>query len=350
MSMEEGEFDTEFVRRKLETIVGQKERMAGIVNHMRLFSRRDTTAMELFDPVESVRGAVGLIAKQFQASGIELEATLPAACGNVFGHPVQLEQVVLNLLNNARDAVRGAMESAGSGNGRPVPRVRVSVVDDMRRKAVVISVADNGGGIPEEALKRIFDPFFTTKKKGQGTGLGLSIGYSIVDAMGGRLEAQNADGGVEFRISVPAAVDGSGAVDRRSRKKERKAGTRKRRSGLPRVLVVDDEEMIAEELAEYLGRKGYDVATAGSGLEALELYRSRPADIVITDLLMPEMDGNELIRRLRRTDPDLPIMLVTGHTTFGDEKGSVIEGASVVLKKPIELSELLGTLSNMVRH
>ncbi|MCH6591030.1 MAG: response regulator, partial [Proteobacteria bacterium] len=113
--------------------------------------------------------------------------------------------------------------------------------------------------------------------------------------------------------------------------------------------VVDDEEVIAEELAEYLQLKGYDVATAGSGLEALELYRSRPADIVITDLLMPEMDGNELIRRLRRTDPDLPIMLVTGHTTFGDEKESVTEGASVVLKKPIVLSELLGTLSNMVR-
>lgn len=229
ISMEEGTFDTEFVRKKLQTIVGQRDRMAGIVNHMRLFSRRDTTAMELFDPVECVRGAVGLIAKQFQALGIELEEDLPAACRNVFGHPVQLEQVVLNLLNNARDAVRGAMESAGSGQGRPVPKVRISLVNDMRRKSVVISVADNGGGIPEEALKRIFDPFFTTKKKGQGTGLGLSIGYSIVDAMGGRLEAQNADGGVEFRISVPAAVDGSGAVDRRSRKKERKAGI----SGLP---------------------------------------------------------------------------------------------------------------------
>jgi PAS domain S-box-containing protein len=350
ISMEEGTFDTEFVRRKLETIVGQKERMAGIINHMRLFSRRDTTAMEPFNPVESVRGAVGLIAKQFQASGVELEEDLPAACRDVFGHPVQLEQVVLNLLNNARDAVVGAIESAGSGQGRPAPMVRISLVDDKRGKTVVISVADNGGGIPIQTLGRIFDPFFTTKKEGHGTGLGLSISYSIIDAMGGSLQAQNADGGVEFRISVPAAVDGSGAVDRRSRKKERKAGTRKRRSGLPRVLVVDDEEGIAEELAEYLQVKGYDVATAGSGLEALELHRSRPADVVITDLFMPEMDGNELIRRLRRTDPDLPIMLVTGHTTFGDEKESVTEGASAVLKKPVSLRELSDTLSNMVRY
>ncbi len=269
--------------------------------------------------------------------------------GSDFGHPVQLEQVVLNLLNNARDAILGAIESAGSGQSHHAPMVRISLVDDKGRKSVVISVADDGGGIPEPALGRIFDPFFTTKVEGHGTGLGLSISYSIIDAMGGSLEAQNADGGAEFRISVPAAVDGSGAVDRRSRKKERKAGTRKPRSGLPRVLVVDDEEIITEELAEYLRRNGYDVAVAGSGLEALELHRSRPADIVITDLLMPEMDGNELIRRLRRTHPDLPIMLVTGHTTFGDEKESVAEGASVVLKKPIDLSELLGTLSTLVR-
>jgi PAS domain S-box-containing protein len=349
ISMEEGTFDTEFVRKKLRTIVSQRDRMAGIVNHMRLFSRRDITGMELFNPVECVADAVGLVDQQFRTSGIEVKLNLPAACRNVSGHPVQLEQVVLNLLNNARDAILGAMKSAGSGQSHPAPMVRISLVDDKRRKAVVISVADNGGGIPEQALERIFDPFYTTKKEGQGTGLGLSISYSIIDAMGGRLKAQNADGGAEFRISVPAAVDGSGAVDRRSRKKKRKAGTRKRRSGLPRVLVVDDEEVIAEELAEYLQLKGYDVATAGSGLEALELHRSRPADIVITDLLMPEMDGNELIRRLRRTDPDLPVMLVTGHTTFGDEKESVTKGASVVLKKPVELSELLGTLNDLAR-
>ena len=350
MSMDKGGFDTEFVRHKLQMIVGQKERMASIVNHMRLFSRKDTTGMEWFNPVDCVAGAVGLVDGQFRTSGIKLTLTLPATCRNVCGHPLQLEQVVLNLLNNARDEVLGAMKSAGSGQSHPAPMVRVSLVDDKRRKSLVISVADTGGGISEQALERIFDPFFTTKKEGQGTGLGLSIGYSIIDAMGGSLEAQNAeDGGAEFRISLPAAVDGSGAVERRSRKKKRQGGTRKRRSDLPRVLVVDDEEVIAEELAKYLQLKGYDVAVAGSGLEALEAHRSRPADVVITDLFMPEMDGNELIRRLHRTDPDLPIMVITGHTTFGDEKESVTEGASLVLKKPIDLSELFSTLSNLVR-
>ncbi len=350
MSMEESAFDTEFVRKKLQTVVRQKERMAEIINHMRLFSRRDTTGMELFNPVECVAGAVGLVDQQFRTSGIELKLNLPAACRNVFGHPFQLEQVVLNLLNNARDAILGAMGSAGSGQSHPAPKMRISLVDDKRRKSVVISVADNGGGIPEQALERIFDPFFTTKKEGQGTGLGLSISYSIVDAMGGRLEAKNTDGGAMFRITLPVSADEPAAVD--SPPKRRRATPRPGKPGStrPRILFVDDEKDIVEEVAEYLVYEGYDVATAGNGLEALELHRSRPADMVITDWLMPGMGGDELIRRLRRTHPDLPIMVITGHTTFGEDQDIVTHGASVVLKKPIDLHELSQRMRQMVGH
>ncbi|MFQ5619694.1 MAG: response regulator, partial [Rhodospirillales bacterium] len=348
MSMDAGAFDTEFVRRKLKNIAGQKERMAGIIDHMRLFSRKDKTRLEPFDPAESVRGAVGLTAKQLEASGIELEATIPAASRNVSGHSLQLEQVVLNLLNNARDAVADAMEPAPSGNGRPAPRVRVSLVDDKRRKAVIISVADTGGGIPEQALGRIFDPFFTTKTEGQGTGLGLSISYSIIDAMGGRLEAQNADGGAVFRITLPVCADRPGAAERRPQARDRKPPTCKPRSHLPRVLFVEDEEAIVEEVADYLRRKGFEVVTAGNAVEALELHASRPADMVITDLLMPGMGGDEFIRRLRQAEPELPIVVVTGHTNFGDEQDIVAEGASAVLQKPISLRELSERLQGMV--
>ncbi len=257
---------------------------------------------------------------------------------------------MLNLLNNARDAVLGALESARSGKGRPAPKVRVSLVDDKRRKTVVISVADNGGGIPDQALGRIFDPFFTTKKEGQGTGLGLSISYSIIDAMGGRLEAQNADDGAVFRITLPVSADRPYAREGPPKGEKRKPPTCKPRSHLPRVLVVDDEEAIVEEVAEYLRRKGYDVATAGNAAEALELQRSRPADMVITDLLMPGMGGNELIRRLRHTDPQLPVVVMTGHTTVGDEQGIVAEGASIVLQKPVSLHELSEHLQQIVNR
>ncbi|MEE8284902.1 MAG: PAS domain S-box protein [Alphaproteobacteria bacterium] len=347
MSMEEGEFDTEFVTRKLETIVRQKERMAGIVNHMRLFSRSDKGELESFDPLESVSGAVRLIEQQLHASGIELDEELPAACRHVSGHPSQLEQVVLNLLTNARDAVLGKMDGGGSGNSGRAPMVRVSLVDDKRRKTVVISVADNGGGIPEQALERIFDPFFTTKTEGQGTGLGLSIGYSIIDSMGGRLEARNANGGATFRISLPVATDGLGGGEGAPRGRKDKSRSAKPNSDLRRILVVDDEQAVAEEVAEYLRRQGYDVVTAGNAVEALDLHKARPADMVITDLLMPGMGGNELIQRLRQSDPDLPIVVVTGHTTFGDDRDIVAKGASAVLKKPIVLRELTDSLKGL---
>ncbi len=137
-------------------------------------------------------------------------------------------------------------------------------------------------------------------------------------------------------------------MTKKSMTKKRKSRTKKSRSDLPRVLFVDDEKAIVEQVTDYLRLKGYDVVSAGNAMEALKLHRSRPADVVITDLLMPEMDGNELIRRLRRTDPDLPIMLITGHTTFGDERESVTEGASVVLKKPIDLHELNERMRQMV--
>jgi PAS domain S-box-containing protein len=350
MSMAEGEFDTEFVRRKLETIVGQKERMAGIVNHMRLFSRKDKAELESFDPLQSVSGAVRLIDKQFHASGIDLEEDLPASSRHVSGHPAQLEQVVLNLLTNARDAVLGKMDGGNPGGRRIAPKVRVSLVDDKRRKTVVISVADNGGGIPEPALERIFDPFFTTKTEGHGTGLGLSIGYSIIDSMGGRIEARNADGGAAFQISLPVSADGPGAGEGRPGGRKPQSRTTKPDPDLPRILVVDDEQAVVAEVAEYLRRKGYDVVTAGNAREALKVHRARPADLVITDLLMPGMGGNELIQRLHRSDPDLPIVVVTGHTTFGDDRDAVAEGASVVLKKPIVLRELTDSLKGLGRR
>ena len=346
LSIEEDGCDTEFLRGKLETIVRQKNRMGGIINHMRQFSRKDNSSLESFDPLEAVAGAVGLVGEQFRAVGVGLEQDLPATCRNVSGHAMQLQQVVLNLLTNARDAVLG--KSADSGAGAYVPKVRVSVVGDKRRKTVLITVADNGGGIPEEALKRVFDPFFTTKTDGQGTGLGLSISYSIIDAMGGRLEAKNTDGGAVFRITLPVSVDEPAAVDSPPKRKRAKPRPGKPGSTLPRILFVDDEKDIVEEVAEYLVYEGYDVATAGNGWEALKLQESRPADVVITDWLMPGMGGEELIRRLRRTWPDLPIMVITGHTTFGEDQDIVAEGASAVLKKPIDLHELSQRIRQMV--
>ena len=150
------------------------------------------------------------------------------------------------------------------------------------------------------------------------------------------------------RITLPVSADEPAAVDNPPRRKRAALRPGKPGSTLRRILFVDDEKDIVEEMAEYLVYKGYDVAAPGNGWEALKLHRSRPADRVITDWLMPGMGGEELIRRLHRTHPDLPVMVITGHTTFGEDQDIVTDGASVVLKKPIDLRELSQRMRQMV--
>ncbi|WP_029007965.1 sensor histidine kinase [Azospirillum halopraeferens] len=201
--LREGTLDAARTEKVLTLAAEQTERMGRIIDHMRTFARRDRGGAEPFDPAPCVRSAVDLVRNQYALEGIAVstgpDGGEPGGPVLVLGRPLQLEQVVLNLLSNAYDAIR----EQGRGG-----RIAVEVDADAAADHVRITVSDTGGGIPESNLPRIFDPFFTTKEVGKGTGLGLSIGFGIVDAMGGRIEAQNlehGDGqrGVRFTITLP---------------------------------------------------------------------------------------------------------------------------------------------------
>lgn len=186
--------------RDMETIVSQVMRMAEIIDHMRIFSRKETVSAETFMPTTFVAAALHLVENQFAASNIELETRIPAVSGYIYGSSGQLEQVILNLLTNARDAIVARAEN--SANGEFQGKIVVELVDDEVKGKTIISVSDNGGGIDENVFDNIFDPFFTTKEVGKGTGLGLSVSYSIIESMGGKLEVQNVMGGVCSQISL----------------------------------------------------------------------------------------------------------------------------------------------------
>jgi PAS domain S-box-containing protein len=209
MLKEEGEINSEFQSDQLEIISGQAQRMTEIVDHMRVFGRVDSGEVIAFDPAESVRAAIAMVAEQCRAEGIGVEAALPERPRFVRGRPIRLEQVLLNLLSNARDAV---VEAAGDGapeNGA-MGDIFVELADDGEADTLGIAVSDTGGGIPDDLLDRIFDPFFTTKEVGSGTGLGLSISYGIIAEMGGRISASNGAVGARLEISLPVAeVDGN---------------------------------------------------------------------------------------------------------------------------------------------
>tara|TARA_R110002110_G_scaffold85816_4_gene223905 strand:- start:249978 stop:251666 length:1689 start_codon:yes stop_codon:yes gene_type:complete len=212
--VEDGDPESETIGSQLEIIAGQTERMAGTIQSMRIFSRDDYGRKVAFDPAQSVDQAVGWLRSEFEERAISLEVEAPAQCGRVFGEPSRFEQVIVNLLINARDAVE--QNTDGSVTSDPSRNVSVTVTDDPVRERVTIAVRDNGQGIPAEHIDRVFEPFFTTKDPGSGTGLGLSISYGIVSGMNGTLRVENIDDGALFRVELPrimpADVAGASAV------------------------------------------------------------------------------------------------------------------------------------------
>lgn len=205
----------ETIHSQLEIIAGQTERMAETIQSMRIFSRDDYGRKVAFDPALSVAQAIDWLQPEFDQRGVALDLTAPEACGRVFGEPSRFEQVVINLLINARDAVKGGRDDSVTSDRAGI--VRVIVSDDPARETVTIEVRDDGPGIPAGDIERVFEPFFTTKGPGSGTGLGLSISYGIVSGMNGTLMVENTGDGALFRIELPrimpADVAGASAAE-----------------------------------------------------------------------------------------------------------------------------------------
>ncbi len=218
----------------------------------------------------------------------------------VKGDPTQLQQVMLNLAVNARDAM--------PDGGKLVFATRpVDWEVDLPGKYLEVSVADTGSGIPEEIKSRVFEPFFTTKPQGQGTGMGLAMVYGIVQNHGGWLELESvSDAGTTFRLYLPLA-DQDAAPAIRSVKEVPARGE-------GRILVVDDEDAVRTVLEQILVPIGYQVACAANGKEAVKLYAARPEsfDLVMLDMVMPVMNGTSCFRALKAIDPKVRALLITG--------------------------------------
>ena len=180
---------------KLERIEQQTERAAAIIDHMRMFGREAMEDPVLIDPRQVVKSALGLMGEQLRLDGINVVTEFAEDCPTVLGHSIQMEQVILNLLTNARDAI-------AERGGESTITLRVFGDD----KCVHITSEDTGGGIPEDALQRVFEPFFTTKEMGKGTGLGLSVGYGIIRDMNGTISAENMDDGARLTITLPLSL------------------------------------------------------------------------------------------------------------------------------------------------
>jgi len=338
--MHEGLDDS--TRQSLQNMRDVSIRAMGLTKKLATLSRQDVITPEVFD----INGLLGelreLLAHTLPAS-IELLVTLTNVPLSVHGDRAQIEQVLLNLCFNARDAIEGSghirlsasQETVRAAGAAPDPQLAPG-------EYVVVSVEDDGVGIASEHRPRIFDPFFTTKSSDTGTGLGLANCYSIVEQHGGVITVESAAGeGSRFTVYLPLADETTTTrvtlpVREVVRAARETTGTGKL------VLVADDNAQLRDLTCRILEQVGLDTCTAENGRQALELYRSRRDEIqlLILDLVMPEMSGQEVAAAVRELSKDVGILFVSGYApeqTLKDLKEPII-------RKPYTIDTLMDAL------
>src|SRR5215213_4514893 len=328
------------VRSDLKHINIQAERAARIVQNLLVFAREHKPERRMVNLNEEFRNTLSLRAYQLRVDNItvlnQVEPELPLTVAD----PFQIQQVMLNLINNAHQAMT---ERGGPGTltlrtfVTPLPAADNGTTTPPM---VVMSVGDNGVGIPARDLKRIFDPFFTTKPVGQGTGLGLSICFGIVQEHGGRIWAESElEVGTTVYVALPLmhdleALDGETVADGGAEEAEARVSSR--------VLVVDDEEPVANLLARLLRELGHQPTVVNSGTEALELIAREQFDLILSDVKMPGMSGFELHQTIKQTNPELAarLVFVTGDMLSAATQARIAQSGNPYIAKPFAIERL----------
>ncbi len=321
----------EQTRRGLGVILSESERAARIVRNLLTFARKRHTTRTMVDVNRIVEETLTLRSYEQRVTNIAVIPALAAGLPAVFADPHQLQQVLLNLIINAEQAM---LSSHGHGT------LVVRTWHNAEKDAVVIEVNDDGPGIPDDVRTKIFDPFFTTKEVGKGTGLGLTVAYAIVQEHGGHIWAGEAPGGVGASFFVELPSGDSAAVRPPAAPPEVIA------QNLPRdasVLVVEDEAALAQAVGEGLADAGFVVDRAGDGEEALSKVNAQTYDLIVCDLKMPRIDGAEFYRAIAATRPSLArrVIFVTGDVVGTEAERFLEETGCRWLAKPFRLADLL---------
>ena len=295
------------VRADLEEVLKAAQRAADLTKQLLAFSRRQIVQPKLLDLNALIRDLERML-KRIIGEDIELVTKLEAGLNSVTADPGQIEQVVVNMTVNARDAMpAGGKLTIETSNVR-LSENNKSSLTTVPGDYVMLAVADNGVGIDLETLSHLFEPFFTTKERGKGTGLGLSTSYGIVKQNGGDVQVQSEVGkGAVFKIYLP--VSGEEVVARETRTET------KALSGSETVLLVEDDSSVRVVLETMLRRSGYDVLSCGSPHDALEVCKERGIviDLLVTDMIMPVMNGRELVEKVRALRPGIRVLYVSGY-------------------------------------
>ena len=318
-------------REELEIVRDAATRAQELIRQLLAFSARQVLQPAVVD-LNALVESLGRMLRRLIGEDVTLTTAPGAGLGAVRVDPGQIEQVLVNLAVNARDAMPdGGRLTIGASNADVVDSGNVP-----RGRYVVLQVTDTGVGMTPEILARVFEPFFTTKERGKGTGLGLATVYGIVQQSGGHVEVDSAPGaGTTFRIYLPR-------VEAPVEAPPEAAPVTAPEEGSETVLVAEDERLVRVLVRKTLTQAGYRVLEAGGGEEALRLAARHDGTIhlLVTDVVMPGMSGRELMRRLAEVRPNVKVLYMSGYSDEAVERHGVLDPGTAFMQKPFTPSVL----------
>jgi signal transduction histidine kinase/ActR/RegA family two-component response regulator len=327
-------------RKNLEEILKATNRAKELVKQILTFSRQSCHERRPLKVQFLIKEALKLMRATIPST-IEIESRVDENCGPINGDPTQIHQVIMNLCTNAYHA----MQETGGKLEVEVKQVEISYEKSMERVGMKVgphlqlTVKDSGCGMDQGVLERIFEPYYTTKEQGKGTGLGLSVIHGIIKNYGGDISVSSQPGkGATFTVYLPIIDE----VDIETEEVKAPSATH----GNERILLIDDEEQIIDIEQQILERLGYKVTAKTDSEAALEEFASLPDhyDLVITDMTMPKMTGDQLARKLMNIKPDIPVILCTGFNETITEEKALAMGIDKFVMKPIVKDELASTI------
>jgi two-component system, cell cycle sensor histidine kinase and response regulator CckA len=327
-------------------------RAANLVRQLLAFSRQQTLQPRIID-ITDVLVELSHLLRRLIGESIELKVVHGRDLGLVKVDQGQLEQVIINLAVNARDAMTGTgVLTIRTANVTQTGAIRHGHEVMPAGNYVLIEATDTGVGIPKENLARIFEPFFSTKEIGSGTGLGLSTVYGIVKQTGGFIFVDSTPGrGAVFQIYLPRHHLMDGALGARTETAEAaETASNRDLTGIGTVILVEDEDPVRIFGARALRNKGYTVLEAKSGDGALEMIRGaeEKIDLLITDVVMPRMDGPALVRQVREIHPDMKVIFISGYTEDAFRQRLDSDSEIHFLPKPFSLRQLAGKVKEVI--
>ena len=321
---------------KLEIVEEAANRAAGLTRQLLAYSRKQMLESKVMAADPLVKNLEGMLRRLIRED-IELRTELHSKGAHIKVDPNQLEQVLINLAVNARDAMpHGGLLLIKTERVQIQPRSHLASAV-APGSYLLISVSDNGVGMDAATREKLFEPFFTTKELGQGTGLGLSMAYGIVKQSGGHIAVDSAPGqGSTFRLYLPLVEEFVAATPVPD------VGLHPLR-GRGTILVVEDEKQLRALMAETLTSLGYEVLQAANGAEGLQLAESRlpSIDLLVTDMIMPRMNGRDLCRSLRTRRPGLPVLFISGYSDIIPSEEEFFNATTQLVQKPVS-PEVLG--------